>query len=221
MGCNWAVVDIETVWEEYWRRVLRDLERRRRGEDVREEGERVGEERDGDRAGAALEMMVSRGPQHDGCFLGTMDLHENQGPSVECVPTRAGGEFLLFSPWPDSKLTATGTNTPTLRSFFANTFIPNGPPSQHIQLLSRTVGAGRIVDEISFSFRHTAAVPWLLPGVSPTDREIHVVIVVVASFCGNKIVHQSLYWDQASVLVQAGLLDEGLVPRANPGDKKE
>lgn len=81
------------------------------------------------------------------------------------------------------------------------------------------MGADQIVDEISFSFRHTAEVPWLLPGVSPTDREIRVVIVVVASFCANKIVHQSLYWDQAGVLVQAGLLDEGLVPRVDSGGK--
>lgn len=82
------------------------------------------------------------------------------------------------------------------------------------------MGPDRIVDEILFSFRHTAEVPWLLPGVLPTDREIHVRIVIVASFCGSKIVHQSLYWDQASVLIQAGLLDEGFVPRASIGGKE-
>lgn len=54
----------------------------------------------------------------------------------------------------------------------------------------------------------------------PTDREIQVVIVVVASFCASKIVCQNLYWDQASVLVQAGLLDERLVPRAGFSGKE-
>lgn len=82
------------------------------------------------------------------------------------------------------------------------------------------MGADQIVDEISFSFRHTAEVSWLLPNVTPTGREIQVVIVVVASFCADKIVRQSLYWDQAGVLVQAGLLDPGLVPRANVAENE-
>ena len=109
----------------------------------------------------------------------------------------------------------TGSTPQTLRSFFAETFIPAGPTSQHIRLLSRTVGADQIVDEIRFSFRHTAEVPWLLPGVAPTNRDIQVVVVVVASFCADKIVKQSLYWDQADVLVQAGLLEPKLVPKTN------
>jgi hypothetical protein len=168
-------VDIETVWEEYWRRVMAGLDE--------DEG--------------PLEMMVGRGQAHEGNMRGRMDLHDGEGPAMKCVPTEAGG------------------STPqSLRSFFAETFIPAGP-AQHIRLLSRTVGADRIVDEISFEFQHTAEVPWLLPGVAPTNREIRTVIVVVASFCADKIVKQSLYWDQAAVLVQAGLLDPKLVPKTN------
>lgn len=102
----------------------------------------------------------------------------------------------------------------SLRSFFAHIFLPAGPVSQDLRLLSRTVGADRIVDEISLSFSHTAEVPWLLPGVQPTNRDINVKVVVVASFCADKIVHQSLYWDQADVLVQAGILDPTLVPQS-------
>lgn len=102
----------------------------------------------------------------------------------------------------------------SLRSFFSHIFLPAGPVNQHLRLLSRTVGADRIVDEISFSFSHTAEVPWLLPGVQTTNRDIKVTIVVVASFCADKIVHQSLYWDQADVLVQAGILDPTLVPQS-------
>lgn len=75
------------------------------------------------------------------------------------------------------------------------------------------MGADRVVDEISLSFRHTAKVPWLLPGVAPTNRDINVVVVVVASFVADRITKQNLYWDQADVLVQAGVLDPGLVPR--------
>jgi hypothetical protein len=102
----------------------------------------------------------------------------------------------------------------SLRSFFEQTFIPNGPQDQKLRLLTRTVGSDRIVDEIQFTCRHTAEIPWLLPGIAPTERDIKVVIIVVASFCAGQITRQSIYWDQASVLVQAGMLDPGLLPRA-------
>lgn len=106
-----------------------------------------------------------------------------------------------------------GSDPQTLRSFFQHVFIPAGPARQHIRLLSRTVGTDKIVDEIRFSFCHSAEVPWLLPGVQPTNRDISVSIVVVACFRADRIVRQSLYWDQADVLVQAGVLDPGLVPK--------
>jgi predicted ester cyclase len=111
-------------------------------------------------------------------------------------------------------LTGLASDISSLRSFFTQTFIPNGPEDQEIRLLSRTVGSDRIVDEIQFSCRHTAEIPWLLPGIAPTGRDIQVVIIVVASFCAGQITRQSLYWDQASVLVQSGMLDPGLLPRA-------
>lgn len=103
-----------------------------------------------------------------------------------------------------------GSTISSLRDFFAHTFIPAGPADQQIRLLSRTVGSDRIVDEILFSCHHTAEIPWLLPGVSATDRDIKVVVVVVASFCAGQITRQSLYWDQAHVLAQIGLMDHGL-----------
>ncbi|KAJ5815354.1 hypothetical protein N7474_007131 [Penicillium riverlandense] len=81
--------------------------------------------------------------------------------------------------------------------------------------LAWSLGAGQIVDEVQVSFRHIAEIPWLLPGVAPTDRDVQMVIVVVVSFCAGSIASQKVYWDQASVLVQVGLLDGGLVPRMN------
>ena len=109
-------------------------------------------------------------------------------------------------------LTDPGSDPKSLRSFFMHEFLSSGPDSQHIHLLSRTVGSDRIVDEISLSFRHSVEVPWLLPGVKPTNRDIKVVIIVVASFCAGRIANQNIYWNQADVLVQAGLLDPRLVP---------
>lgn len=53
----------------------------------------------------------------------------------------------------------------------------------------------------------------MLPGVAATNRDIKVVVLVVASFVADRIVSQNLYWDQADVLVQTGILDAGLVPQ--------
>lgn len=111
-----------------------------------------------------------------------------------------------------------GSTISSLREFFAHTFIPNGPGDQKIRLLSRTVGSDQIVDEVMFSCCHTAEIPWILPGISPTNRDIKVVIVVVAGFCAGKITRQSLYWDQASVLAQVGLIDNELLPLAKDGN---
>lgn len=72
----------------------------------------------------------------------------------------------------------------------------------------------RTVDEIQVSFRHTAELPWLLPGVMPTNRDVHFVMMVMASFCASRIMSQEVYWDQASVLAQVGLLDWRFAPRA-------
>lgn len=71
------------------------------------------------------------------------------------------------------------------------------------------------MDEILFTFCYRKEVPWLLPRVLPTNHDIQVVIVVVASYFADQIVHQSLYWDQADVVVQAGVLDPDLVPKMN------
>lgn len=89
VGENWAVVDIETVWEDYWQRLLSDLDR---GKAREREGGRW-EDGESHEVGSVVDMMVSRERKHDGSFSGMVDLHEGEGPSVMCVPTKAGGEF--------------------------------------------------------------------------------------------------------------------------------
>ena len=48
--------------------------------------------------------------------------------------------------------------------------------------------------------------------IPPTGRRITVPVVVVVGFEGNKVSHEHIYWDQATVLVQAGLLDPSGLP---------
>lgn len=93
-----------------------------------------------------------------------------------------------------------------------NLVVTKTPPSLKTRLISRTVGTDHIVDETYLSFRHTQEMPWILPGVPPTGRTVEIVIVNIVTIRGGEIVHKNVYWDQASVLVQVGLLDPKLVP---------
>ena len=80
--------------------------------------------------------------------------------------------------------------------------------------LSRTVGATQIVDELLFCFTHTTEIDWMLPGVPPTGKYVEIPLVAIVKFRGDKLYHEHIYWDQASVLVQVGLLDPQGLPVA-------
>jgi carboxymethylenebutenolidase len=99
-----------------------------------------------------------------------------------------------------------------LRRFYQEDFISPMPADTSIQLIARTLGQDRLVDEIIFSFTHTAEMPWMLPGVPPTGRWVEVPLVVVVGFRDGKLAHERIYWDQASVLKQIGLLTDPSLP---------
>jgi len=107
-----------------------------------------------------------------------------------------------------------------LHRFYTNFFIPCNPPSLVMKLLSRTEGIDRIVDEFVISFTHSCEIPWLLPGVKPTEKYVEVAMVSVVRIRGEKLEHEHIYWDQASVLVQVGLLDPMLIPESMKGKAK-
>lgn len=88
------------------------------------------------------------------------------------------------------------------------------PPSMKITLLSRTIGADRVVDEMHLQFKHTEEIPWILPGVPATNKKVEIMMVSIVALRGGKLYNEHVYWDQASVLVQVGLLDPKLVPDA-------
>ena len=107
-----------------------------------------------------------------------------------------------------------GDGKPALREFYSNRFISQMPPDTAITLVSRTVGTDQIVDEMIFKFTHTIAMDWMLPGVAPTGKMVEVPLVAIVSFRDGKLAHEHIYWDQASVLVQIGLLDPSRLPVA-------
>ena len=105
-----------------------------------------------------------------------------------------------------------GYGREAVREFYASYFVGRWPKDTKITQLSRTIGEDRVVDELIMSFTHDVSMPAILPGVSPTGRRVELPFVVVVGFKDGKVSYEHIYWDQASMLVQIGLLDEALLP---------
>jgi carboxymethylenebutenolidase len=105
-----------------------------------------------------------------------------------------------------------GVGKDQLRDFYARRFIPKMPPDTRLMPISLTCGENQIVDEFLFQFTHTIEMDWMLPGIAPTGKPVQVPFVVIVGFRDGKVAHEHIYWDQASVLVQIGLLDSAVLP---------
>ncbi len=105
-----------------------------------------------------------------------------------------------------------GYGKAALRRFYSRDFIPSMPPDTTLTPISRTVGEDQIVDEMIFSFTHSQEMPWMLPGIAPTNRRVEVPLVAIVHFRNDKLAHEHIYWDQASVLKQIGLLGNSNLP---------
>jgi carboxymethylenebutenolidase len=107
-----------------------------------------------------------------------------------------------------------GSGRDELREFYSKRFIPQMPPDTEMTPVSRTIGEDQLVDEMVFKFTHTIPMDWMLPGIPPTGKRVEVPLVAIVRFRGGKLAHEHIYWDQASVLVQIGLLDPAQLPVA-------
>ncbi|MBV8683049.1 MAG: nuclear transport factor 2 family protein [Caulobacteraceae bacterium] len=122
---------------------------------------------------------------------------------------------MLAEPYVNHVPTLTGgVGHDQLKRFYKYHFIGGNPPDTELRPVSRTVGEDQIVDEMIFSFTHTSEIDWMLPGVAPTGRRVEVPLVAIVRFRDGKVAHEHIYWDQASVLVQVGLLDPAGLPVA-------
>ena len=71
----------------------------------------------------------------------------------------------------------------------------------------------RVVDELIVSFTHDREMRVYLPGVAPTGKKVVLPHVVVMGFDeAGRVAYEHIYWDQATLLVQVGLLDPALLP---------
>ena len=117
-------------------------------------------------------------------------------PHLNHVPTMAGG-----------------VGREGVRSFYRDHLVGKFfPPDVQMTSVSRTVGDTQIVEEIYISFTHTTVIDWLLPGVAPTGKPVEMAVAVVVGFNDGKITHEHIYWDQAGVLLQIGLIDPKSLP---------
>jgi carboxymethylenebutenolidase len=105
-----------------------------------------------------------------------------------------------------------GVGVEAVRQFYGDHFIGKWPKDIGIAPVSRTVGENQVVDELVLSFTHDIEMPQLLPGVAPTGRHVELAFCVVVGFSDGKVAHEHIYWDQASLLVQVGLLDASALP---------
>jgi carboxymethylenebutenolidase len=99
-----------------------------------------------------------------------------------------------------------GRGKDALRRFYRDDFIPSWPEDLEMIPVNRVVGEGQLVDELRLSFTHSKPMPWFLPNLAPTQKKVTVDVVVVAQFRGDKLARERIYWDQANVLRQVGLL---------------
>lgn len=118
-------------------------------------------------------------------------------PYVNHIPTMTGG-----------------VGSKQLSRFYQHHFVHGNPPDMKLIPLSRTVGALQIVDEFIMCFTHTTEIDWLLPNVAPTGKYVEIPMLGVVRFRGDKLYHEHIYWDQASLLVQVGLLNPQGLPVA-------
>lgn len=118
-------------------------------------------------------------------------------PYVNHIPTMTGG-----------------VGARELARFYRNHFVNANPADTHLIPISRTIGADRVVDEMLFCFTHDREIDWMLPGVAPTGRKVEIPLVAIICFRGDKLYNEHIYWDQASVLAQIGLIDPKTLPTA-------
>jgi carboxymethylenebutenolidase len=105
-----------------------------------------------------------------------------------------------------------GVGFDEVRRFYGQHFIGKWPEDTEITPVSRTIGETQVVDELVISFTHDVEMDALLPGVAPTGRPVRLAFCVVVGFDGDRVAHEHIYWDQASLLVQVGLLDPNGLP---------
>ncbi|MBK7948273.1 MAG: nuclear transport factor 2 family protein [Deltaproteobacteria bacterium] len=148
----------------------------------------------------AQQRMVEGYLRHTACEFFTHDVDT-------AVATMAGEPHVILLP-----TLIGGIGREACRRFYRDSFIFSMPKDVEFVPISRIVGADTIVEESILRFTHREEVPWILPGVAPTGRRVEVAVCTFVRMQDDKIAHEHVYWDQASVLTQLGLIDDRTLP---------
>jgi carboxymethylenebutenolidase len=101
-----------------------------------------------------------------------------------------------------------GRGKDQLRVFYRDNFIPSWPDDLQMTPTNRVEGRDQLVEELHLRFTHKKRMDWFLPNVPPTNKVVDIDFVVVVQFRGDKLACERIYWDQATVLRQVGLLKD-------------
>ncbi|KAH9484921.1 hypothetical protein JR316_0001823 [Psilocybe cubensis] len=99
-----------------------------------------------------------------------------------------------------------GIGRKALTDFYQNHFIHQNPADSTLEVVTRTVGSDRIIDEFVCHLTHDQTIDWLLPGVPPTGKKLSIPMISVVNVRGDRLYNEHIWWDQATVLRQAGIL---------------
>ncbi|KAJ3029095.1 hypothetical protein HDV00_009788 [Rhizophlyctis rosea] len=128
----------------------------------------------------------------------TDDINTNQKPSVLCLPTNAGGKGIHEI------------------ELFVRKYAEQSYSIIDEKVINRVIAGLNLVEEALLTIIHEEPVDWLLPDVKPTRRRILLPTSTSVSFNDEgKITSKRVYWDQASVLKQIGVLPVSLFCKAN------
>jgi carboxymethylenebutenolidase len=99
-----------------------------------------------------------------------------------------------------------------VRTFYAEKFLAQLPPDLFPTPISQTIGQNHLVEEAVYKFTHSIRMDWMMPGLEPTGKVVEVAVVGIITFRDGLVASEHLYWDQASVLVQLGLIQADGLP---------
>ena len=148
------------------------------------------------------QRLIDLWEEHIRCEFASRD-------AVATVETMADDNYVNHVP-----VLTGGRGRSEMLEFYGQHFIPKMPADTRLTPVCRTVGQGRVIDEMIFAFTHDIVMDWMLPGVAPTGRKVEVPLVVVVQLRNEQVFCERIYWDQASVLVQLGLIEQAKLPVA-------
>jgi carboxymethylenebutenolidase len=105
-----------------------------------------------------------------------------------------------------------GNGLEGVRRFYTEEFLTSMPDDTAIESLGLAVGTSRLAEEVVMTFTHDRPMEWILPGIEPTGRRVRIPQLAVVGFLDEHIQYEHIWWDQASVLAQVGVLDPAGLP---------